>query len=182
MLMDFVSSTPYIFLWKDIMLGWTMTECHGCEPESGSRGGGVWPWMVSSSLECREDQCLLMRLYFRWSVTGGSAVKPQSLLGAAKRSMGGPPRNSWELGFWSRYNTACIVVWWRARAWRPVWAKMSPYVFGVYTALILWGFRNQFYWMFCVWSSSIFDKAQMGVWNIGKLGTRTSSILREWVM
>ena len=99
MIIDFVSSAPHIFLWKDIMFGWTMAECHGCEPESGSRGGGVWPWMVSSSLECREDQFLLMRLHFRWSVTVGSAVKPQSLLGAAKKSMGGPPRNSWELGF-----------------------------------------------------------------------------------
>ena len=41
MLMDFVSSAPHIFLWKDIMFGWTMTECHGCEPELGSQGGGV---------------------------------------------------------------------------------------------------------------------------------------------
>ena len=43
MIIDFVSSAPHIFLWKDIMLGCPMAECHGCEPESGSRGGGVWP-------------------------------------------------------------------------------------------------------------------------------------------
>ena len=111
--------------------------------------------------------------------------------GSCREIYGRPPRNSWELGFRSRSITACIVVlWnidqkglWRARARRPdVWAKMSPFVSGVYTMLILWSFRNQFYWMFCVWSSSILDKAQMGVWNIGKLGTRTSSTLREWVM
>jgi len=46
------------------------------------------------------------------------------------------------------------------------WAKMSPYVSGVCTMLILWGLRNQFYWMFCVWSSSIFEEAQMGAWNV----------------
>mgnify|MGYP007071505594 CR=1 FL=1 len=57
---------------------------------------------------------------------------------------GRPPRNLWELSFWSRSNTACIVNFVAYQSAQASWAKMSPYVFGVYTVLILWGFRNQF--------------------------------------
>ena len=104
----------------------------------------------------------------RWSVTVG-VYAAAKFMGAAEEFMGDHREIHGSWFFWSRSRTACIVVlWnidqkglWRARARRPdVWAKMSPFVSGVYTMLILWSFRNQFYWMFCVWSSSIFDKAQ----------------------
>ena len=41
MIIDFVSSAPHIFLWNDIMFGWTLAEFHGCEPELGLQGRGV---------------------------------------------------------------------------------------------------------------------------------------------
>ena len=40
--------------------------------------------------------------------------------GSCREIYGTPTRNSWELGFWSRSRTACIVVWWRTRARSPV--------------------------------------------------------------
>ena len=63
--------------------------------------------------------------------------------GSCRGIYGRPPRNSWELSFWSRSRTACIVNVVTTPK-RASWAKMSPYVFGLYTVLILWGFRNQF--------------------------------------
>jgi len=65
---------------------------------------------------------------------------------------------SWVFGVEAEQHVSSML--WQHQSAQASWAKMSPYVFGVYTVLILWGFRNKFYWMFCVWSSSIFDKAQ----------------------
>jgi len=143
------------------------------------RASGVWPFVGSSSFWFVEEED---RLQLSQMKCYSGSVCSCKVYGSCRGIYGRPPRNSWELSFWSRSRTACIVnVVTTPKRAGQLGQDVALCVWCI-TVLILWGFRNQFYWMFCVWSSSIFDKAQMGVWNIWKLGTRTSSTLREWVM
>ena len=94
-----------------------------------SWGGGLIEYLYG-------DRC---GFFFRRSVTAGSVKAAIFII-----SMGDHREiyGSWVFGAEAIQHVSSTS--WRIKARRASWAKMSPYVFGVYTVLILWGFRNQF--------------------------------------
>ena len=58
----------------------------------------------------------------RWSVTVGS-VCSRKVYGSTRGIYGRPPRNSWELSFWSRSRTTFIVNFVTTKACRPVGSR-----------------------------------------------------------
>ena len=94
-----------------------------------SWGGGLIEYLYG-------DRC---GFFFRRSVTAGSVEAAIFII-----SMGDHREiyGSWVFGAEAIQHVSSTS--WRTKARRASWAKMSPYVFGVYTVLILWGFRNQF--------------------------------------
>ena len=94
-----------------------------------SWGGGLIEYLYG-------DRC---GFFFRRSVTAGSVEAAIFII-----SMGDHREiyGSWVFGAEAIQHVSSTS--WRIKARRASWAKMSPYVFGVYTVLILWGFRNQF--------------------------------------